>query len=127
VVFLYTAFEKAVISSEEKRQALALQTVRNTLQKVRDKAANAINDLLFLSANLPLQFDQVIGFTRSGRRMGKTKWKEGEHFRLIKSRTVLKRIKRGESAKLLAYQLTFRTGILTQSRIQRLSVGMMQR
>jgi len=111
---MFTRVEREIISSEEKRKSVAPQTVRNMMQKIRNKATNAIEDLLFLGEKQPLQLAQVIGFTRSGRRWGKMKLEEGEFFREVTSKTVLRRIKRGERARWLALNLALNTGVIDE-------------
>ena len=119
MVLVFTENERMILSSEEKRKSVSPLTVRNTLQKIRNKAASAMEDLLFLGDEQPLQLAQVIGFYRNGRRMGKTKWKNGEVFREITSKTVLKRIKRGEVARILAIKLALNTGIIDEWKVQK--------
>ena len=112
VVHMFTDFEKGIICSKEKRRNVAPQTLRNTFQKIRDKAARAIEDLLFLGEKQPKQFNQVIGFTRSGRRLRKTKRKNGASIRPITSETIIKRLERGDRAYLLADYLAKKTGLV---------------
>lgn len=116
---MFTRFEREIICSEEKRKSVAPQTVRNTMQKIRNKATKAIEDLLFLAEKQPLQMAQVIGFTRSGRRLGKTKWQTGEVFRSIESKRLIKRIERGERARWLAINLALNTGIIDEWKDQK--------
>ena len=88
--------------------------MRNRFQKIRDKSAQAIEDLLLLGEKQPKQFAQVIGFTRSGRRMPKTKWRNGESIRPIESKTEIKRIDRSQSALWLAINLALNMGVIDQ-------------
>ena len=112
VVLMFTNNEKELICSEEKCELLSSQNLRNRFQKIRDKSAQAIEDLLLLGEKRPNQMAQVIGFTKSGRRMPKTKWKNGESIRPIESKTEIKRIKRGELARWLAIKLALNAGVI---------------
>jgi hypothetical protein len=115
-----TKFEKEILSSEEKRKSVKPQTVRNTMQKVRNKAAKAIEDLLFLGNNAPLQLSQAMGFNRSGQLWSKKEFKTyrpGEQRRQIEritSKVLLKRLERQENAKWLALNFALDMGIIDE-------------
>ena len=61
---MLTDDEKEILSSEEKRKSVSPITVRNRLQRIRDKAAKAIDDLLFITNKRPDQIAQVLGLTK---------------------------------------------------------------
>ena len=121
---MLTDFEKEILSSETKRKSISKQTVLNTTQKVRDKATQAIEDLIFLGDNAPLQLAQALGYTRSGRLWSKKEFKTyrpGKPRRQIEqvtSKTLLKRLKRLENAKRLAMNLAVNTDVIDEWRNQ---------
>jgi hypothetical protein len=114
---MLTKFEKEILCSEEKRRSVKAQTIRNTTQKIREKAAQAIEDLIFIGNNSPKQLAQALGYTRSGRLRSKTE-SETKELRTPKikqvSATLEKRIKRQENARLLAFKLSISTGIMDE-------------
>lgn len=114
MVFVLTKFEREILSSDQKRKSVAPQTVRNTMQRIRNKASKAIEDLLFIGDTQRLQLAQVLGFTRSGKRWGRTEWGNGETIQLIDSKTLLKRFDRAEKARRLAVILALNAGIIDE-------------
>jgi hypothetical protein len=119
VFHVFTNNEKELICSEEKRKTLSTQNLRNRFQKIRDKAAQAIEDLLLLGDNQSIQLAQALGFTRSGRRMPKIKRKNGNSIELIESPIELKRIERSQRAQRLAFKLALNMGVIDRWRSQK--------